>query len=69
MAELVTLEQHMDRMPPTVVIQATDCLEAVLALVKLQEGGLRVHLPVKVAMLLTMQSCCNHCNQHKYVIA
>ena len=52
MAELVTLEQHMDREPPTVVIQATDCLEAVLALVKLQEGGLRVHLPVKVAMLI-----------------
>ena len=51
MAELVTLvEQHMDREPPTVVIQATDFLEAVVALVKLQEGGLGVHLHVKVAI-------------------
>ena len=55
MAELVTpLEQHMDRQPPTVVIQATDCLEAVLALVKLQEDGLGVHLPVQVSCLLQM---------------
>ena len=53
MATLVTLEQRMDREPPTVVIQATGLWEAALALVKLQEGGLGVHLYVKVAMLLT----------------
>ena len=49
MAKLVTLlEQHMNRQPPTVVIQATTGREAVLAPVKLQEGGLGVHLHVKV---------------------
>ena len=48
MAELVTLLQHMDIEPPTVVIQATAGLEAVLAHVKLQEGGLGVYLPVHV---------------------
>ena len=69
MAELATLEQRMDREPPTVVIQATGLWEAALALVKLQECGLGVPPHVKVAMLLTMQSRCNHCNQHKYVIA
>ena len=48
MAELVTLpEQYLDRLPPTVVIQATTWWEAVLAHVKLQECGLGVHLPVK----------------------
>ena len=52
MAELVTLEQYMEAEPPTVVIQATGLWEAALALVKLQEGGLGVHLHVKVAMLL-----------------
>ena len=52
MAELVTLEQRMDSEPPTVVIQATGLWEAVVALVKLQEGGLGVYLPVKVAVLL-----------------
>ena len=49
MAELVTLlEQHMDKEQPTVAIQATTWWEAVLALVKLLECGLGVHLPVKV---------------------
>ena len=49
MAELVTLlEQHMDREPPTVVIRATTWWEAALELVKLQECGLEVPLPVKV---------------------
>ena len=49
MAELVILgEQHLDREPPTVVTQATAWWEATLALVKLQEIGLTVHLPVKV---------------------
>ena len=55
MAGLVTLvEQHMDRQLPTVVIRATTEWEAVLALVKLQEYGLGVHLPVKV--------CCITCS-------
>ena len=49
MAELVTLEEHMDREPPTVVIQATTEWEAVLALVCLQERGLGVRLPVHVS--------------------
>ena len=53
MAELVTvLEQHMEREPPTVAIQATTEWEAVLALVYLQEGGLGVHLYVDV--------CCSY---------
>ena len=55
MAELVTLvEQHLDRQLPTFVIQATTEWEAVLALVKLLECGLGVHLPVKV--------CCITCS-------
>ena len=49
MAVLITLlEQHLERQPPTVVTQATAWWEIVLALVKLQEIGLGVHLPVKV---------------------
>ena len=53
MAGLVTLvEQHMEREPPTVAIWATTEWEAVLALVYLQEGGLGVHLHVRV--------CCYH---------
>ena len=48
MAELVTLLQRMDIEPPTVVTQAITGREAVLAHVKLQEGGLGVHLPVDV---------------------
>ena len=60
MAELVTLEQHMEAEPPTVAIQATGLLwEAVFALVNLQEGGLGVHLSVKVATLYT-KSCCKY---------
>ena len=51
-AELVTLvEQHLDRQPPTVVIQDMTWWETTLAHVKLQEGGLGVHLPVKVTTL------------------
>ena len=53
MAELVTLEQHMDRELPTVAMQGTGLWEAVLALVNLQDCGLGVHLPVKVDVLLT----------------
>ena len=49
MAVLITvLEQHLNRQPPTVVTQATTWRETELALVNLQEIGLRVHLPVKV---------------------
>ena len=49
MARLITLlEQHSERMPPTVVTQAITWWETVLALVKLQEIGLGVNLPVKV---------------------
>ena len=53
MAKLVTLlEQHLDKQLPTVVIQALVWWEAVLALVKLQECGLGMYLPVKVTTLL-----------------
>ena len=49
MARLITLlEQHLDRQPPTIVTQATTWWDSVLSLVKLQEIGLRVHLPVEV---------------------
>ena len=48
MAVLVQLEQHLDSQPPTVVIQVTTWQETVFAHVKLQECGLRVHLPVHV---------------------
>ena len=49
MAVLLTVvEQHSDIQSPTVVIQGTAWWETALARVKLQEGGLEVHLPVKV---------------------
>ena len=57
MAKFVTLvEQHSVRGLPTVVIQATGWWEAVCALVKLREDGLRVHLPVQV--------CCYYLSTH-----
>ena len=65
MARLILLEQHLDRQPPTVVTQATTWWETVLALVKLQEIGLGVHLPVKVCMLLKSNLIlvlCGFCN-------
>ena len=53
MVKLVTLlEQHLEGEPPTVAIQATGLWEATLGLVKLQEFGLEICLPVKV--------CCYH---------
>ena len=52
MAKLVTLEEHMDREPPTVVIQATTEWEAVLALVCLQDRGLGAHLSVDVSYVI-----------------
>ena len=49
MAVLITLlEQHFNKMPPTVVTQATTWWETVLTLVKPQEIGLGVHLSVEV---------------------
>ena len=58
MARLLTLlEQHLDRQPPTVVTQATAWWETVLTLVKQEEVGLGVHLPVKVYMLLLFATC------------
>ena len=49
MGKLITLvEHHLDSQPTTVVTQATTWWETVLAHVKLQENGLRMHLPVKV---------------------
>ena len=48
MAKLITvLEQHLDRQPPTVVIQATPWRET-LAHVKIMECGLAVNLHVNV---------------------
>ena len=67
MAVLVTLvKQHMDRQPPTVVIQATTWLEAVLALVKIQAVGLGVHLPVQVCTCYRCNSIVM--NAHKIII-
>ena len=51
MVELVTLIQHMDRRPPTDVIQAITWWAAALEDVPLQEVGLEVHLPVEVCLL------------------
>ena len=42
------MEQLLDIQSPTAVIQGTTWWEAVLAHVKLQEGGLEVHLHVNV---------------------
>ena len=65
MAVLITLlEQHSDRMPPTVVTQATTWWETVLALVKLQEIGLGVHLPVEVCYY-TLCACGPFMSIHK----
>ena len=49
MAKLLTLlEQHLDRQPSTVVMQAITWWERVHAHVKLMRCGLGVNLPVKV---------------------
>ena len=56
MAGLATLEEHADREPPTVAIQATGLWEAVDALAKLQEGGLGIDLSVGVNTLLNYKS-------------
>ena len=55
MAKFLTLlEQFLDRRQSTVVMQAIIWWEAVIALVKLQEYGLGVNLPVKVAIMLSV---------------
>ena len=49
MVKLVTLlELHTDRQPATSVLQTTTWWEVVQGHVKLMEGGLGVHLHVKV---------------------
>ena len=48
MAELDTLEEHLDRELRTLAIQATTEWEAVVGLVYLQEVGLGVYLHVHV---------------------
>ena len=49
MVKLITLlEQHLDRLPPTVVLQATTRRETAFEHVKLMEHGPGVHLPVRV---------------------
>ena len=63
MAKLVTLlEQHLDRQPPIVVIQATIRWEAQLAHVKLQECGLGVHLPARVRCCYPVRIMCTVCS-------
>ena len=60
MAELVTLlEQHLDGEPPTVATQAITWWGTVLALAKLQEGGLGEPQPVNVCCysILSMKVC------------
>ena len=53
MAKLVTLlEQHSDRLQPTVVIQAITWWETVHAHVKLMECGLEGNLHVRVCFNL-----------------
>ena len=57
MAVLVPLEQHLDKMPPTVATLAIAWWETVLAHVKLVEIGLGVHLPVNVCCSEMLSSC------------
>ena len=74
MAKLVTLlEQHLDRQPPTVVTQASTWWETVLVLVKLQECGLEVNLPVNVCCFSMsseeiLQGLCSKNIVHEYCI-
>ena len=67
MAKLVTLlEQHLDGLLPTVVIQATIWWEAVVLLshVKLQECGLGVHLPESMLLLPCICVCTRRGQAH-----
>ena len=61
MAKLVTLlEQNLDRLPPTVVIQATTWWETALVHVKLQECGQGVNLPAGKCFLNPFVYYSNH---------
>ena len=57
----------MDKQPPTVVIQATLWWEVVLALVKLQDCGLAVHLPVKVCCYYTLHACTHSAGKYLFL--
>jgi len=46
----------MDRQPPTDVLRAITWWAAVLEDVTLQEGGLEVHLPVKVCCISSINN-------------
>ena len=62
MAKLVTLlEQNLDRLPPTVVIQATPWWETTLVYVKLQECGLEGNLPAGKYFLNLFVYYLNYC--------
>ena len=65
MAELLTLEEHMDTELPTVVIQATTEWETVLTLVYIQEHGLGVHPHVDVSYVIKLN---NHSCWNIYVL-
>ena len=67
MARLISLLEHLDRQPPTVVTQVTTWWEMVLALVKVQECGLGVHLPVKVCMLVSSVTYSIYSNKHMHI--
>ena len=67
MARLISLLEHLDRQPPTVVTQASTWWEMVLALVKVQECGLGVHLPVKVCMLVSSVTYSIYSNKHMHI--
>ena len=68
MARLITLlEQHLDRPPSTVVTQATTWWETELALVKPQEIGLGVHLPVKVCYSHSFHTYVHIHKKHNHV--
>ena len=56
MAELLTPEQHLDRQPPTTVIQATTSWEAEAEHATLQEVGLGVNLLVGVCCYTNLSS-------------
>ena len=72
MAELITLlEQHTDRQPPTVVIQATIWLETALVYVKLVESGQGVNLTVRVCCIgayVSSESTSQHTQTHNNVL-
>lgn len=60
MAKLALEEQHLDRQLPIVVIQITTWWETALVLVKLQEIGLEVNLPVNVIVVTQVSVATTH---------